>query len=97
MAWKKLAYLDEVASLSDATPQAVDGSAASAGTGTAAARDDHVHALGPLVANLNCNQKQMDGMVLEATTTVPDNGSEAEGQVYYNSRTTDQHIYVWVP
>jgi hypothetical protein len=43
--WKKLAYLDEVATLSDVTPQAV-GTTASAGTGIAASREDHVHVLG---------------------------------------------------
>lgn len=43
--WKKLAFIDDVANLSDATPQSV-GTTASAGTGTAASRDDHVHDLG---------------------------------------------------
>lgn len=43
MSWKKVAYLDEVATLSDNAPQDVDKSAASAGTGIAAARDDHKH------------------------------------------------------
>lgn len=43
--WKKLAYLDEVATLSDVTPESV-GTAGAAGTGTAASREDHVHDLG---------------------------------------------------
>jgi hypothetical protein len=42
--WKKLAYLDEVATLSDTAPVAV-GTTASAGTATAASRQDHVHVL----------------------------------------------------
>lgn len=45
MAWKKLAYADEVATLSTNTPQDV-GTVASAGTGTDASKDDHVHQLG---------------------------------------------------
>jgi len=43
--WKKLAYLDEVAVLSDVNPSAV-GITASPGTGVAASREDHVHVLG---------------------------------------------------
>lgn len=43
--WKKLAFEDDVATLSDASPQSV-GTAAAAGTGTDASRDDHVHDLG---------------------------------------------------
>jgi len=43
--WKKVALYDEVASLSDAAPEAV-GTAAAAGTGTDASRNDHVHDLG---------------------------------------------------
>lgn len=46
MAWRELAYLDEVATLSDTEPQPVDGTAGSAGTGTKASRDDHIHMLG---------------------------------------------------
>lgn len=45
MAWKKLAYADECATLSAETPQDV-GTSASAGTGTDASKDDHVHQLG---------------------------------------------------
>ena len=44
MSWKKVAYIDEVATLSDITPQAITaGASGQAGTGGAAARDDHVH------------------------------------------------------
>lgn len=44
MSWKKLAYLDEVATLSTNTPQAVTvGATGNAGSGTAASKDDHVH------------------------------------------------------
>ena len=45
MPWKKLAYYDEVAVLTDAAPATV-GTAVATGTGTTAARADHVHALG---------------------------------------------------
>lgn len=43
MSWKKVPWDDEVATLSDTAPQDVDKSAASAGVGTAASRDDHKH------------------------------------------------------
>jgi hypothetical protein len=97
MAWKKIAFLDEVAVLSDDTPEAVDGTAASAGTAETASRADHVHPLGPLVANLDFAQKQAIGMVLHAVDTPPDSGTEVEGQVYYDSGAADKHPYVWVP
>lgn len=43
--WKTLAFYDDVAVLSDAAAADVS-NAASAGTGTKASRDDHVHKLG---------------------------------------------------
>ena len=43
MSWKKVAYLDEVATLSDNAPVDVTKAAAAAGSGVAAARDDHKH------------------------------------------------------
>lgn len=44
MSWKKIAYLDEVATLSSNVPQAVTvGASGNAGSGTAASKDDHVH------------------------------------------------------
>lgn len=95
MAWKKILLEGDAATLSDTTPQAVDGSAGAAGTGISASRDDHVHALGPLTATLDFNQQQADGMVLEAVDVPPDSTAEVEGQVYYDSGAADKHIYVW--
>lgn len=46
MSWKKVAWYDEVATLSDTNPQDVIAQSASAGSGTQAARDDHLHNLG---------------------------------------------------
>lgn len=43
--WKKLAFSDEVAALSDDDPADV-GTVAAEGVGTTASRDDHVHKLG---------------------------------------------------
>lgn len=37
------------------TPAPVDGTAAAVGAASVASREDHVHALGPLVANLDVN------------------------------------------
>jgi len=88
-----LAFIDEVASLSDATPAAVDGSSASAGTGTAASRDDHVHALGPLVANLDFNEYQGLNFIGHNTsdyTTL----TQTDGKIVYY--TVDSHLYVYI-
>jgi hypothetical protein len=43
--WKKLAYADEVATLSDANPSDI-GTTAAPGTASDASRHDHVHRLG---------------------------------------------------
>ena len=43
MSWKKVAYLDEVATLSDVAPQDVKVQTADKGVGTAASRYDHKH------------------------------------------------------
>jgi hypothetical protein len=43
--WKKLAYADEVATLSDVNPSAI-GTTAAPGTATDASRHDHVHVIG---------------------------------------------------
>jgi len=44
LSWKKVAYLEEVATLSNNVPQAItQGASGSAGSGTAASRDDHEH------------------------------------------------------
>lgn len=43
MSWKKVAYLDEVATLSDVAPLIVQKQTAAPGTGTAASREDHKH------------------------------------------------------
>lgn len=45
MSWKQVAYLDEVASLSDVAPSDVKNQVAAAGSGTAASREDHLHDL----------------------------------------------------
>lgn len=93
MAWRALAYADSVASLTNTEPVAVDGSAAAVGDGTEAARDNHVHALGPLVSDLDFDGNQALSFVLEAVGTAPDSGAEVEGQMYYD--TGDDNVYVW--
>ena len=76
---------------------AVDGGAAAVGTANKFVRADHKHALGPLQANLDCNQKELVGQVMHAVASAPNSGSEVEGQIYYNSTLGDKHPYVWVP
>lgn len=93
MAWKKLAFLDEVATLSDTTPQATDGTAGAAGSGAEAARDDHVHSLGPLVADLDHDLHQSLDHILEKRADWPAHVG-SEGQVMYY--TNDDHLYTYV-
>jgi len=76
---------------------AVDGQAASVGTANKLVRADHRHALGPLQADLNCNQKQLVGQVLHVTDTPPNAATEVEGQMYFDSGVGDKHPYIWVP
>jgi len=76
---------------------AVDGGAAAVGTANKFVRADHKHALGPLQANLNCNQKQLTGQVMHVAASAPNVGTEVEGQIYYNSTGGDKHPYIWVP
>ena len=97
MTWKKVMLEGDVPVLSDTAPVDTDFGAASAGVAGAASRQDHKHALGPLQANLDCNQKELVGQVMHAVASAPNSGSEVEGQIYYNSTLGDKHPYVWVP
>ncbi len=76
---------------------AVDSQAAAVGTANKFVRADHRHALGPLQANLDCNQKQLVGQVMHVAAAAPNSGTEVEGQIYYNSTGGDKHPYIWVP
>ena len=76
---------------------AVDGQAAAIGTANKFVRADHRHALGPLQANLDCNQKQLLGQVMHVVAAAPNSGTEVEGQIYYNSTGGNKHPYIWVP
>jgi hypothetical protein len=76
---------------------AVDGQAAATGTANKFVRADHRHALGPLQANVDCNQKQLLGQVMHVAAVAPNFGTEVEGQIYYNSTGGDKHPYIWVP
>jgi len=74
------------------TLKPVDGTAATLGTDNAVPHLDHIHALGPLIANMNFNKKQATSLVLDVQTSAP--GTPVDGQVYFN--TTDDHPYVYV-
>ncbi len=76
---------------------AIDGQAAAVGTANKFVRADHRHPLGPLQADLNCNQKQLVGQVVHVAAGPPNPGTEIEGQIYYNSSVGDKHPYIWVP
>jgi len=73
------------------TIKPVDGSAAALGTNDAVPHLDHIHLLGPLVANLDFNKKQAINLVLDVETTDP--ASPTDGQIYYKS--TDKHPYIY--
>jgi len=92
LSWKKIPWSDEVAILTDDTPEPVDGTAEAVGTSDEAARADHIHALGPLVANLDFNKKEALKLVIEQLASEP--ADPTQGQIYYN--TTDDHLYVYV-
>jgi len=92
MSWKQIPWSNEVAILSNDVPLAVDGSAGSAGTGGEASRDDHRHALGSLVANLDFAKHEADNLVIDQLASPP--ASPVQGQLYYN--TADDHVYVYV-
>jgi len=93
MAWRKLAFLDEVAGL-NGVPPAVDGSAASAGTSDKASRADHVHALGPMVADINWAGFQALNLVVHKATDYP---TAVEAKIFYYLDPGDSHIYVYLP
>lgn len=93
-AWREISRsVGAVATLSNTTPTALTGQAATAGDDGDASRADHVHALGPLTADLDFNSNNALSFVLEAVATAPDSGAETEGQLYYD--TDDDHPYVW--
>lgn len=74
------------------TIAAVDGSAAALGTDNAVPHLDHVHPLGPLVADLDFAQNSAVAIVIDPQASAP--GTPVDGQMYYN--TTDDHPYVYV-
>lgn len=95
-AWQEVSRgLGAVAILTSTAPVAVDGAAAAVGVATDAARQDHVHALGPLVADLDFSQQEADSFRLQNLSTGPDAASEVNGQMFYD--TDDNHPYVWTP
>jgi len=93
MAWRKLAFLDEVATL-DGTPPAVDGSAGAAGTATTASRSDHRHALGPMVADIDWAGYQALNLVVHRATDYP---TPVEAKIFYYLDPGDSHLYVYLP
>lgn len=94
MAWKKYLLEGDASELGDATPEAVDGTGASAGTATTASRIDHIHANGPLVANLDFDGFEADDFKLETQATEPTAGTVA-GRIYYNSSPGTVHPFVF--
>lgn len=93
-AWQEISRGNgAVASLTSTNPEPVDGTGVAVGAASDAARRDHVHALGPLVADLDFSQQVAKSIRFENLSTGPDGASEVEGQVYYD--TDDDHLYLW--
>ena len=74
------------------TLKAVDGTAKALGTDDAVPHLDHIHALGPLVADLDFAKKHATGLALDVQATAP--STPVEGQIYFDS--VDGHPYVYV-
>ena len=90
--WKKIAYADEVATLGTSTPIVVDGTAGAAGSAVVASKEDHIHPLGPLVADLDFNDKQAIDFCLENGATPP--ATPILGKMYFDTTGGDLHPYV---
>ena len=74
------------------TLKKVDGSAASLGSDNAVPHLDHIHALGPLVANLDFAKKQATAMALDVQATPP--STPVAGQIYFDTVTGHPFVYV---
>jgi len=72
---------------------AVDGSAAATGSANKFVRADHVHALGPLVADLDFGKNNANNMALHAAADAP--ADPVDGQVYYDTTGGDLHPYIY--
>lgn len=70
----------------------VDGTVATLGTQDAVPHLDHVHPLGPLVADLDFAKNNAVNMALDVQATAP--STPVDGQIYFN--TTDDHPYVYI-
>lgn len=85
--WTKVAQ-GTIATLSDATPEAI-GTVAAAGDGTAASRDDHVHVLGAdCVGGANIADDAVGSEHIEALSAALDCGKqELQNMLFHKSST----------
>jgi len=87
MPWRRLAFFDEVASLSDATPQPVS-TLASPGTATEASRADHVHNIASnAVATANIQDAAVIPSKININANLAFNDNQALNLVLENSST----------
>jgi len=92
--WKKILLEGDAAVLTETvTPSPVDGSPAAIGTSTEAARADHRHALGPLVADMDFAEYEGDALSLETRADLPAVLTTKQGRVGFY--TYDQHPYIY--
>ena len=92
--FKKILLSGDAAELSDDNPADV-ANAASAGVGTTASRDDHVHAIAADAVGADEIDSTDTGITMAQLIFTPAaNGTgEVEGTVFYDS--DDDHLYVY--
>ena len=73
------------------TIKPTDGTAAALGTNDAVPHLDHIHPLGPLVANLDFAKKEATSLALDNQASDP--STPVSGQIYY--KTGDGHPYIF--
>lgn len=112
MSWKKVAYIEDVATLSDSNPEDVIVQSASPGSGTQAARIDHKHNLG---AHATAHKSGGGDEIKLNEFAIPDGTINVNSQMLTNARleaaasysgtpadggiffdTDDDHVYVYV-
>ena len=94
MSWRKVAYLDEVALLTDATPAAItENDAGAVGIGTKAAREDHEHpspaSWTPSAHTLDSHSEKKLDTLDEKTATV---GVTVDGCLIKDGKAADSNL-----
>lgn len=93
--WTKVAQ-GTIATLSDATPEAI-GTVAAAGDGTAASRDDHVHILGAdCVGAANIADDAVGSEHIETLSAALDCGKQELQNMLFHKSSTPPRLLPWL-